>query len=1290
MDYQVDFQWTEYTETIDGSEYSLWGNGSISDNVNVDGRLTPVVGFRVPIQPDVTPQIEIINKQTVRRESGPLPPASEAGHGYNSSSEVVFIGHQSFRGYNMGQFLLIPVRPNGDQVELLTSATIRISWTGGNTSPLTEELSRFDTMALRTQETTKSASLFRRDQSQSLTKQTVQAQTDRSGTWYKIPVTSTGMHRISYSWLQRNEVPVENIDIDLIRMFAAPNFGLPLETPRGPSIAEIGPMLREIPVRITQESASTEFKQGDAIEFYGQPPSRFVPDGENVRFVRNSFETTNYYWLNLPGEKSTEPGKRLTTSNVSSSDNSITTAQGVYRYEEERRNFFGSGLRWYGNSFFGAYDKQAFPLDIPNIVTDSSANIQIAVARGNDANRHFWEFSINESPIGDASIRSGEYSSAVASLSENVSGDLFSSTGNSIEIISNGETSSAQGHLDYIQLKYIQQLSFPENKDIYSFFTRPRSGSQTYQVSGVSPNNLLVLDVTDPDEMTNLATASDPNGIRFTVEFDQSVNVREIVLIQTGQRTQPESITEVESFSEPTLRRDDLMADYIIITAEPFLEEAERLAEFRSTFSSPTDEPLSVEIATVEQIYNEFSGGLQDPVALRNFLSWAYRQWRGEEPAQYALLFGDGDYDYRNITGSSQIFVPTWQFESTREVDTKEIDDRFVLVDGRDNLPDMAIGRLTATTVDEARHMVDKIIQYETSPPFGQWRLNLTMVGDDTQRPESKGNYQLAHIQKLEDSVLRKIPDIFHLRKIYLPDFPIVQDLSSFGVTRPATTDALLDQLRQGTLVVNFSGHGSPKVWTQERILTMERDLNRIETGGKLPLWVAATCEWGRFDMVGDVSMTEGLLAQESNGAIGILSAARLSYLTPNINFMGRFFGTLFSDSQHPSNSLPVGLAAMMSKTTNLNDERYVFFGDPALRLASPTYSAELTDVTPDTFAALSKIDYNGKVQMADSAISAGFSGTGVLSVFDSKTSVQHSYPTYYPNDTTYEYLNYSLSGSRIFYGPVSITGGDFTGEFIVPKDIRYSGDTGKMVMLYQGADSVVTGAGQRRSIVFQGTATGIEDAQGPSIQIGFEGYEFQSGDVIPSDAVLDIAVFDEYGINITGSVGHQLKLELNGPTTTEYNLTEFFSYNENSYQEGHVVYPLSNVEPGEYTLTVRAWDSSNNLSVQSADVTFIEGGDFTVTQAYNYPNPMQNETDFTFSISSPGSVKLTIYTLSGQAIRTLERTFGIAGFHSIHWNGRDRYGAPIANGMYLYRISATSSESNDTDHFVGKLAVTR
>lgn len=74
-----------------------------------------------------------------------------------------------------------------------------------------------------------------------------------------------------------------------------------------------------------------------------------------------------------------------------------------------------------------------------------------------------------------------------------------------------------------------------------------------------------------------------------------------------------------------------------------------------------------------------------------------------------------------------------------------------------------------------------------------------------------------------------------------------------------------------------------------------------------------------------------------------------------------------------------------------------------------------------------------------------------------------------------------------------------------------------------------------------------------------------------------------------------------------------------------------------------------------------------------NYPNPFNPTTTIGFSLPTAGKVRLDIYNILGQKVRTLIETEKPAGMHQVIWNGTDDHGVSVASGIYLYKIEATS-----------------
>ncbi|MEK9174734.1 MAG: T9SS type A sorting domain-containing protein [Patescibacteria group bacterium] len=76
-----------------------------------------------------------------------------------------------------------------------------------------------------------------------------------------------------------------------------------------------------------------------------------------------------------------------------------------------------------------------------------------------------------------------------------------------------------------------------------------------------------------------------------------------------------------------------------------------------------------------------------------------------------------------------------------------------------------------------------------------------------------------------------------------------------------------------------------------------------------------------------------------------------------------------------------------------------------------------------------------------------------------------------------------------------------------------------------------------------------------------------------------------------------------------------------------------------------------------------------------NYPNPFNPETEIRYSLPADGVVRLTVYNMVGQEVRTLVDEQAVAGEHSIKWNATDNMGQPVAGGVYFYKLTTPNRE---------------
>lgn len=580
------------------------------------------------------------------------------------------------------------------------------------------------------------------------------------------------------------------------------------------------------------------------------------------------------------------------------------------------------------------------------------------------------------------------------------------------------------------------------------------------------------------------------------------------------------------------------------------------------------------------------------------------------------------------------------------------------------------------------------------------WRNVITMVGDDELVDRGVGN-ETIHTLDAEDIIEHYIPNKYNKEKIYLSEFPAVRNASFFSaLLKPTAASAIMDGINKGTLIINYVGHGNPLTWSHEYVLYAPRDFNKIQNDSKLALWVAATCDFGRFDDPSQQSLAEDLLVTENKGAVAVLASTRLVYAHINAALNRAFYSRL---TENGSLTKRLGDALQLAKEDNgnsVNDQKYVLLGDPTMRLRAPNYQAKITSIAPDTIKALSKISVSGYIEK-DGQIWNDFQGKLVLKAFDSKKHRR------YTTDVGSR-MDYYLEGNTIFRGIDTIENGRFSVSFIVPKDITYGGDMGRINIYF--TDNELQGAGYQDSLLVGGTSQ-IYDNIGPEIKIGLQDQAFFDGGYTNETPVLKIDISDSLsGINITGDIGHNIYMIVNDDTENKIILTDLFQYEEGSFTSGTIYYDFSEYQPstsgqqesdntqvglteGMHRLEIKAWDNSNNSSLAYSDLNVVSSSSLELRNVLNFPNPFSSGTTFSFWTNHDSEVNIKVYTVAGRLIHKFDSFYIQANeFAQIDWDGRDRDGDELANGVYFYKVQAKANINgkNKTAAVIEKFVVMR
>lgn len=1104
-----------------------------------------------------------------------------------------------------------------------------------------------------------------------------------AGKWIRFETTEEGIYKIDRSTLASFGIDPNLVDPRTIKIYNNGGKVLP-EAVNSPKFND----LVENAVYLYNSGDESVFDNEDYILFYGRGINfwDFDSNSKTVKRYFHTYSTANYYWLTYGGGA----GKRMEgKTSLNESVRFVQPSTLAYaNWEEDKINLGKTGRIYLGDDFSQTVSSRSYlnKLDgrLPNsainytfrFVNASSGSITFTAEESGTQlfSQSFFGYGSTLYSYGTAHIKTASYSGALTDSRSNLKIKFTPTSATSI------------GYLDYFELKYDKELKAID--DFILFFSKDTSSVIEYDLSGFSSSSITVFDVSD---FSNVKIISNPimlSGSEFRFQaLETAGKISKYIAVESKKFKSPVNAVEI---SNQNLHGFSEGAKLIIIYHKSLKDQALRLKAYRENNSKLNISAVAVD---VNEIYNEFSGGLLDVTAIRDYIKYAYDNWTIQP--EYVLLFGDGTYDYKNLEKNTDNLVPPYEtVESLNEIYSYSSDDYFARVDGNDTKLDLAVGRINVVSLSEAKIVVDKIIDYETNQERGIWRNLITLVADDNLT--TSGIDYAPNTPQSED-LSKLIPGSFDQNKIYIAAYPTV--LTALGRTKPGVFDEIINSVNRGTLILNFIGHGSPELWAHERVFVKSSSIPLMKND-KYFFLTAATCDFGYYDIPGFQSSTEALITKESSGAIGVFSASRPVYSTQNANLNEALFSNLLSSTRDTLN-LPstVGKAYLKGKLIGSgdisNDEKFHLFSDPVLRLNIPQFLAQFDSINGQDLSsdvqirALSNTKIEGVVKKSESLVWDDFNGEGTLTVFDSKRQIKLD-PLSTPTNPFYM----TVQGGLIFRGRVSITNGKFSTSFVVPKDISYENTNGKILMYYSSDNG--DGLGYTTKIKIGGTdSNAVNDEKGPEIEIFFDESSQPNTALVNQNSVLIVKLKDESGINTTGTgVGHKLEGILNGNTNEPIDFTNFFTGDlDAGGKSGLIRYRFTNLDAGNYEMLVKAWDVFNNLSTEKAYFTVVAGDDLFISDVYNYPNPFTTTTTFTFQKNSVGSLvdaNIKIYTVSGRLIRTIDSKNLGDNFVRIEWDGRDQDGNQIANGTYLYKLNVTSVDGVYNKNILGKLAVVR
>ncbi len=1088
----------------------------------------------------------------------------------------------------------------------------------------------------------------------------------QSSEWYRVITSLEGLTAITGNVMQEAGISLTNLNSSSIRLFYGGGMPLPEEN------GQEAPEFREIAVMI-RDGGDGQFGIADSILFFAEGADRWrYPLDSIPEYLENHFTDLNTYWLTMTGDFANLPN-RMTTINgapVSSPDTTIVTGRFQARAHQNNELYVGSDGRVfdYYNWYWSDDSRLLIREWLPQAISGEIADIWLRAKSGFNV-----VIQVNNQSESRISVNRSIYTFE--------SDNLTPGWNNFYVLLDEG--TSLPTYVDYLEVSYMGNL-IPDNNKI-DFRVDGFSGRADFVVApaGDFDTAPMIFDLSDAENPISISGGVISQGeLRFGKEFN-GIGPNRFYLVSPTTIAVPDNLVRT---NVTDIRGSLAQTDLYIIAPDELISPLSDYETYREELSN-----VDISLVSFNQILYNFSYGLYDPVAVRDFLKYAYDNAPASAPAA-VLLVGDGTFDFENNLNTATVnHIPPY----IHSLDSSSSDDNYVyfgeygLLDSDTTYPgdrgyDMMIARWPAKTVSEIRNIMDKVESYESSTGFGPWRTTVTLVADDEFGAFDTEWFHTSQTEELQEPP--RLPASFRRQKIYLWDYPFDSNRE-----KPTVNDEIVHAINQGTLLINYVGHGNPDTWAHEHVFNRNTDLPLLHNSDKLPLVSTFSCSIGFFDDPTREGMAEDLLSFSGGGAIGVISATRLVYSSDNSAFNKVVFDVLFG-----SDSLSICQTFFAAKIlrqysggdpqTIRNDRNYAYFGDPFVKLQVPKHEVKITE-KPDSLIALGAHHVAGEIVIKGTDTKVDFDGSLQVFVYDSDR--EKSYKVINEFGDSIMTVNYALDGPVIYRGNVPVTGGDFDLSFIAPLDIGYGGNTARITGYASSAEFDALGLAD--SIPVRLEIGNITDIEGPEIHFTFGGNaSFISGDRISVGETLNLTIIDSSGVNLTGSLGHGITLIIDDAVDKTLNLTDEFEYEEGSYTIGTIDYNIGDLQPGIHSFKIKAWDNANNSSVAEFDAEIIEGQQMLVFDLMNYPNPMSERTTFSFSLSSSASsVKLELFTLSGRRIKEF-RTGGVpSGYNEFFtWDGRDADLDRVATGVYIYKLTAVAEDNSEAVESFGKIIV--
>ncbi len=1123
--------------------------------------------------------------------------------------------------------------------------------------------------------------------------------------WVRIGTSRLGLYRVTPGDLAAAGVAVGSIDPATFRLFRAPPGDLPesLDVDLGPD------SLRECAIEVVGEGDGA-FNGADALYFYGTGSYGFGADlaqGGTSEYLEPERTTESSQWLTWgPGAFASPPlriAERDATPSAAGSPPRTSVTHTIH-IEQNRIGEFDlltPGLRWerWFERLLTEGGSLVYPVALPTPVAGGAGSVRFRVwgagsSIGTGLPDHAAKLTWNRAVVDSAGWNFSQANDLTGGGFP-VGLSVVDTVGISIPNLDEpGDPNRVDvQYVAWFEVSYPKRLAANADTLFFAAVDSVPAGRYQYAIDAVTDTTTArLLDRTDPARPVRLTgVAWSGAAAPFTLTMEDSAGPGHRPRYALVARARALSPTSLALFAPPAgirtisnLLDPSNQADYVVVAPPAFHAAAESLAAERSLYLEGVASPRAV-VATTDRIFAQFGGGSPDPVAVRNFLAYASRHWT--RAPLYVCLLGDASGDPLNYSGLRVVdYVPTYDNAYDPFLAEQFVaDDWLVRLDGpADQLLDLAVGRLPARTPQEALDMVrGKRRLLEGNRDFDLARNRVLLCADDAWKWsafQQRDLVGLDHTRQMERKDREHLPYPTTREKVYLNDYAFAD---SGKTSKPDARAAFIGAVNRGNWLVDFVGHGSGSVIADEQVFRAT-DAAQLTNAAMPPVWAFMSCTVGRFNDYRQDGLAELLLRQPSGGAAIALAASQEVFGAESTELNDAFIDELFPATPRVDTLRTAGLAWARAKNrgVNFSVRKYNFLGEPGVRLPLPRGRAVWEGAPLDSVLRGEQMLLRGHAVFDDGSPDTTANGTASLRVLGPPSrrllsGFQGGIPGVAP---------YDLAGPVLYQGDVPLVRGSFEIRMTIPVDGRVSGPGARVEALVEEAGGHGVGLAVDSLRIGVGLSPRV-DLLPPEISlVATPDTTFAPGDRVT------IALEDSSGIDLTRFDNAHAIFVLFDDAGLPIDLTSGFRYERGSATRGTVELVLPALADGAHRLEVHASDTYRNIGVATFVIEVAAraaaGQPLDLSQVFNYPNPFADDTYLHVRLNQPARLKITILTVAGRRVRAWALE-GKSGENYIPWDGRDSRGEKVANGVYLFHVTAEAPGSGRVDA-VGKALRTK